>query len=113
MAPFPAAFRGILNPAQISGGIQNNMGLIRMAWGFAWRFLISSLLVGVGTGSALPQEHAAKRSPAPKTISKSEKGLADTFTLVGAGDIVGCSDLSGAEATAKLIDAIPGTVFAA
>jgi acid phosphatase type 7 len=33
--------------------------------------------------------------------------------LVGAGDIAGCADLSGAEATAKLIDKIPGTVFAA
>ncbi len=42
-----------------------------------------------------------------------KKSPPDTFTLVGAGDIVGCSNLAGAEATAKLIDAIPGTVFAA
>ena len=33
--------------------------------------------------------------------------------LVGAGDIADCADLSGAEATAKLLDAIPGTVFTA
>ena len=33
--------------------------------------------------------------------------------LVGAGDIASCDDLTGAEATAKLIDKIPGTVFAA
>jgi hypothetical protein len=33
--------------------------------------------------------------------------------LVGAGDIADCKDLSGAEATAKLLDQIPGTVFAA
>jgi acid phosphatase type 7 len=33
--------------------------------------------------------------------------------LVGAGDIASCDDLHGAEATAKLIDNIPGTVFAA
>ena len=33
--------------------------------------------------------------------------------LVGAGDIASCDDLSGAEATAKLIEKIPGTVFAA
>ena len=32
--------------------------------------------------------------------------------LVGAGDIASCDDLSGAEATAKLIDKIPGTVMA-
>jgi hypothetical protein len=32
--------------------------------------------------------------------------------LVGAGDIADCSDLSGAEATAKLLETIPGTVMA-
>jgi YVTN family beta-propeller protein len=33
--------------------------------------------------------------------------------FVGAGDIASCDDLSGAYATAKLIEKIPGTVFAA
>jgi hypothetical protein len=33
--------------------------------------------------------------------------------LVGAGDIADCADLSGAEATAKLLDGMPGTVFTA
>lgn len=33
-------------------------------------------------------------------------------TLVGAGDIADCKDLSGAEATAKLLEQIPGTVMA-
>ena len=33
--------------------------------------------------------------------------------LVGAGDIASCDDLSGAYATAKLIEKISGTVFAA
>src|SRR5258708_35116009 len=32
--------------------------------------------------------------------------------LVGAGDIADCKDLSGAEATAKLLDQLPGTVMA-
>jgi hypothetical protein len=32
--------------------------------------------------------------------------------LVGAGDIADCRDLSGAEATAKLLDHLPGTVMA-
>ena len=32
--------------------------------------------------------------------------------LIGAGDIADCSDLSGAEATAKLLEANPGTVMA-
>lgn len=33
--------------------------------------------------------------------------------LVGAGDIADCADLSGAQATAKLIEQIPGEVFTA
>jgi calcineurin-like phosphoesterase family protein len=33
--------------------------------------------------------------------------------LVGAGDIADCKDLGGAEATAKLLEKIPGAVFAA
>ncbi len=37
----------------------------------------------------------------------------EAAVLVGAGDIADCADLSGAEATAKLLDAIPGTVFTA
>jgi len=36
----------------------------------------------------------------------------DVPVLVGAGDIADCADLSGAEATAKLLEKIPGTVFA-
>jgi acid phosphatase type 7 len=35
-----------------------------------------------------------------------------TAILVGAGDIADCKDLSGAEATAKLLDKVPGTVMA-
>jgi hypothetical protein len=31
--------------------------------------------------------------------------------LIGAGDIADCADLSGAEATAKILEANPGTVF--
>jgi hypothetical protein len=33
--------------------------------------------------------------------------------LVGAGDIASCDDLSGAQATARLLDEIPGTIFVA
>jgi hypothetical protein len=36
----------------------------------------------------------------------------NTAVLVGAGDIADCKDLSGAEATANLLDKIPGTVMA-
>jgi calcineurin-like phosphoesterase family protein len=48
---------------------------------------------------------SAKSSPA---VSANEQ----TAVLVGAGDIADCSDLSGAEGTAKLLDKIPGTVMA-
>lgn len=40
-------------------------------------------------------------------------GKDESAVLVGAGDIASCDDLAGAEATAQLIDKIPGTVFAA
>lgn len=36
----------------------------------------------------------------------------NTAVLVGAGDIADCRDLSGAEATAKLLENVPGTVMA-
>jgi len=71
-------------------------------------------LIVASAAISLAQESPANHSATAKTSSNSAaKKSSDTFTLVGAGDIVGCSDLSGAQATAKLIDAIPGTVFAA
>jgi len=114
MAPTPVPFRGILNAAENSGGAPTAMGPIRGAKGFAGILLLSSLFLVIGAFQSLAQELPAKPQTKPKTSSKSvQKKSPDTFTLVGAGDIVGCSDLSGAQATAKLIDAIPGTVFAA
>ena len=55
---------------------------------------------------ATPQEN-----PPSRTV---QAGHSDqTFTVVGAGDIATCKRLDSAAATAKLIDQIPGTVFAA
>jgi hypothetical protein len=51
-----------------------------------------------------PQERAGASA-----LSPSDNQAA---VLVGAGDIADCKDLSGAEATAKLLDKIPGTVMA-
>src|SRR5258706_322764 len=48
-----------------------------------------------------------KSKKKPQRVSKSQ-----TYVLVGAGDIAGCSSLAGAQATAELIEKIPGTVFA-
>ena len=90
------------------------MGAIRRVGGLAWILLIYALLLVIGPDISMAQEPAAKRPVTPKTFSKvGKKTTPDTFTLVGAGDIVACSSMAGAEATAKLIDAIPGTVFAA
>lgn len=44
--------------------------------------------------------------------SRSTPPEEQTSVLVGAGDIADCKDLTGAEATAKLLDQIPGTVLA-
>ncbi|MGB7845269.1 MAG: hypothetical protein WBL63_06610 [Candidatus Acidiferrum sp.] len=52
---------------------------------------------------------ALQKEASPSTTSKDS----DTFTLVGAGDIADCNSIAGAETTAKLIDKIPGIVFAA
>jgi acid phosphatase type 7 len=54
-------------------------------------------------------EHAV--DPSPSQASTSNDG--QTFVLVGAGDVAGCKSLEGAQATAKLIEQIPGTVFVA
>jgi len=64
--------------------------------------------------------HAQSSSASPATRKENapqkavQTGDTDkTFTLVGAGDIATCKHLESAQATAKLIEQIPGTVFAA
>jgi len=54
------------------------------------------------------------------SVASGQRTLASTFNaksddpiLVGAGDVASCDDLSGAYATAKLVEKIPGTVFVA
>jgi hypothetical protein len=60
--------------------------------------LVGCLLVG------LAGEHAKSSAPSPANDQSA--------VLVGAGDIADCKDISGAEATAKLLDKVPGTVMA-
>ncbi len=50
--------------------------------------------------------HAALAVPEEKTSPDPEATV-----LVGAGDIAYCKQIAGAQATARLLDAIPGTVF--
>jgi len=52
--------------------------------------------------------------PKQARVKAKKKRLPErTFVLVGAGDIASCKNPEGARATAKLIEHIPGTVFAA
>jgi len=60
--------------------------------------LIAIILVCFSAGGAAPWRATAAND--------------QTAILVGAGDIADCKDLSGAEATAKLLDQLPGTVMA-
>jgi hypothetical protein len=48
-----------------------------------------------------------------RVTAKKKHSTERTFVLVGAGDIASCKNPEGARATAKLIEQIPGTVFAA
>jgi acid phosphatase type 7 len=63
---------------------------------------VAILLFGLFFGSA------PDRASSPAGPSATDQSV----ILVGAGDIADCKDLSGAEATAKLLDQIPGTVMA-
>src|SRR6516164_7999971 len=72
--------------------------------------------------SLSPKSLAHTRKADPASRRRQQKGpqkpaqtddAAQTFTLVGAGDIATCKHLESAQATAKLIEGIPGTVFAA
>src|SRR5450432_4061198 len=65
----------------------------------AFLFLSATLIV-----TRVSQSDASSApAPAPNDMA---------VVLVGAGDIADCTDLSGAEATAKLLEHIPGTVMA-
>lgn len=77
------------------------------------RCLLIALLLVLGAMVANAQEATGKQASVVRSAHKSVVKDSKTFTLVGAGDIAGCAHLGGAEATAKLIEKIPGTVFAA
>jgi hypothetical protein len=64
-------------------------------------------LSSIASASGAQKEPANKKSGQGTGAAK----ISDPV-LVGAGDISSCDDLAGAEATAKLIVNIPGTVFA-
>jgi acid phosphatase type 7 len=69
--------------------------------------LVSKPLLSQAPPSPANGHKAAHAKASPKNSED------QTFVLVGAGDIASCQDPEGARATAKLIEQIPGTVFAA
>jgi acid phosphatase type 7 len=54
----------------------------------------------------------ATLAPEPRSSTQAMASADRSATVVGADDIADCRDLSGAEATAKLLDKIPGSVMA-
>lgn len=82
---------------------------MRRCRGLVVLLLYLPILAGVQTSTAPSDEHPKPRPQKSARAKPSEQ----SFILVGAGDIASCKQPQGAEATAKLIDQIPGTVFAA
>ena len=61
-----------------------------------------------------PRKPSPSTNPSPGSLAKSlSVPTGQDPVLVGAGDIASCADLSGALATANLLDSIPGVVFTA
>ncbi len=73
--------------------------------------LLTLILFVVAISSFSGRADDAK--PSVKTVAPANDRSSNSDPVfVGAGDIASCDDLSGAYATAKLIERIPGTVFA-
>ncbi len=75
--------------------------------------LVLIAALSLSPSSGLCQSAKGGSDGATKRDASSKTAASTTYILVGAGDIASCKDLSGAEATAKLIESIPGEVFAA
>ena len=77
-----------------------------------WLVLLLTLFRQLSSTGARSPPILQSRNGAP-THSRRQPRLNQDFTLVGAGDIAGANHLMALEATAKLIEKIPGTVFVA
>jgi len=76
----------------------------------SWLLLLSAYSLTIGC-SRPEQPSVVEHHADPSPSQASPDG--QTFTLVGAGDIASCDNIEGARATAKLLEHIPGTIFAA
>jgi calcineurin-like phosphoesterase family protein len=72
---------------------------------------VSGLFVLVMVGTLFCADSNLKNKAKAKPDSSDIASPSDPV-LVGAGDIASCDDLSGAQATAALLEHIPGTIFA-
>jgi hypothetical protein len=72
--------------------------------------LLSVILSGFSGQAQTPSAAAAKSDPKSVAGARTDPAVAEQ-TIVAAGDIVDCANLSGSEATAKLLDKIPGTIL--
>jgi hypothetical protein len=73
--------------------------------------LAGAAACGGAMGQTEPIDASSKKVTATSQVPQTNEDK--VFTLVGAGDIASCgAALAGAEATAKLIEKIPGEVFA-
>jgi len=79
--------------------------------------LLAAILLGMMAVQAPAQPKHPARPATPDKPADSQPAQSappnDSYVLVGAGDIASCKYPEGAEATAKLIEKIPGAVFAA
>lgn len=73
-------------------------------------FLFAMLSAGLAIFGSSQQP--GKSVGATRAHAASKAAAEQEQTVVAAGDIVDCGNLAGSEATAKLIDKIPGTVLA-
>jgi len=64
-----------------------------------------------GIGLIVAAEAFGTLSPCPANLSSAAPPADQSAILVGAGDIADCKDLSGAEATAKLLENVGCTVM--
>jgi hypothetical protein len=94
-------------------GMPGYIGKCKKLMGRSVRGLFFLALLAPAYARAQTEVHSsAGGSKRTKVKTKKRHPRGQTFVLVGAGDIASCKDPEGAQATAKLIEQIPGTVFA-
>jgi acid phosphatase type 7 len=71
----------------------------------------ATVVLAACSAASFAQTASRRSSRSPEKANARERP--DEVVLVGAGDIASCTHPEGARATAKLLEQIPGTVFAA